>query len=212
MTFRNKFINPYEGIKHDSPHTLYGESIMKNMYKMCMLCSLAIINLFGCSSVPKTEEARNVLEAETIEAVAIFKSQDHGIQKFFDTSYGYAVFPKVYKGAFWVGGAYGKGQVYRQSQMTGYSSMSQATLGFSFGGEYFREIVFFSTKKEYDEFCSDEFAFSAQVTAVAVTEGAALKANYENGVVVFIIAQKGLMVDVSVGGQKFEFTPMSLVK
>ncbi len=177
-----------------------------------MLCSLAMITLSGCSSVPKTKEARNVLNAEVIEAISVFKSQDPGIQKFFDTSYGYAVFPKVYKGAFWVGGGYGKGQVYRQNQMTGYSSMTQGTLGFSFGGEYFREIVFFSTQNEYNKFCSEEFTFSAQVTGVALTEGVAAKTNYQNGVVVFIIAQKGLMVDVSLGGQKFEFTPESLVK
>ena len=117
----------------------------------------------------------------------------------------------MYK-AFWVGGAYGKGQVYKQDILTGYSSLSQATIGLSFGGEYFREIVFFSTESEYDQFCSEEFTFSAQVTGVALTEGAAAKADYENGVAVFVIAQKGLMIDASLGGQKFEFTPVSVVK
>lgn len=183
-----------------------------NNLKVFILCCIVVITFSGCSSVPKTKESRDVLNSEVIEAISVFKNQDPEIQHFFDTSYGYAVFPKVYKGAFWVGGAYGKGQVYKQAEMTGYSSLSQASLGLSFGGEYFREIVFFSTKTEYDEFCSEEFAFSAQVTGVALTKGVAAKVNYENGVVVFIIAQKGLMVDASLGGQKFEFTPVSFVK
>lgn len=32
--------------------------------------------------------------------------------------------------------------------MVGYCRMSQATLGFSFGGEYFREIIFFRDKED----------------------------------------------------------------
>lgn len=184
---------------------------MKNL-KVFILCCIVVITLTGCSSVPKTKESKDVLNSEVIKAISVFKSQDSGIQHFFDTSYGYTVFPKVYKGAFFVGGAYGKGQVYKQDVMTGYSSLSQASLGLSFGGEYFREIVFFSTKSEYDEFCSEEFAFSAQISGVALTKGAAAKANYEDGVAVFIIAQKGLMVDASLGGQKFQFTPVSSIE
>jgi len=34
--------------------------------------------------------------------------------KFFDTSYGYAIFPNIGKGGIGVGGAYGKGCVYEQ--------------------------------------------------------------------------------------------------
>ena len=32
--------------------------------------------------------------------------------RFFDNCYGYAVFPTVGKGGFWIGGAYGQGKVY----------------------------------------------------------------------------------------------------
>lgn len=180
--------------------------------KCIIECSSVLMILAGCATTPETKEARDVLNAEVIEAISIFKSQDSGIQRFFDTSYGYVVFPKILKGGFWVGGAYGQGEVYRQNLMTGYSSMTQASLGFSFGGEYFREIVFFSTKTEYDDFCAEEFAFSAQVTGVALDKGVAAKTNYENGVVVFILAEEGLMIDASLGGQKFEFTPVSLAK
>jgi lipid-binding SYLF domain-containing protein len=88
--------------------------------------------------------------------------------------------------------------------------MSQATLGFSFGGEFFREIIFFRDKEDLDKFRSGEFTFSAQATGVALTSGAAAKADYKAGMAVFVMTDAGLMVDASLGGQKFKYVPDSL--
>ena len=88
-------------------------------------------------------------------------------------------------------------------------SHAEATLGFSFGGEFFREIIFFRDKRDLDKFKSEEFTFSAQATAVALTAGAAAKADYKDGMAVFVMAQSGLMVDASLGGQKFRYVPKS---
>ncbi len=166
-----------------------------------MLFTLVVI-FQGCNTVPESPESKNVLSAQVDEAISVFKNRDPEIQRFFDKSYGYAVFPKVFKGAFLVGGAYGKGKVYEQNKMIGYSDLSQATLGFSFGGEYFREIVFFREKEDLDKFKAEEYTFSAQVTGVAIKSGVAAKADYRDGMAVFITADKGLMVDASLGGQK----------
>ncbi len=178
---------------------------MKAKISVLGLC-LAIISA-GCSTAPERQEAKDVLSSEVKEAIAIFKDKDPDIQRFFDTSYGYAVLPKVLKGALLIGGAYGKGEVYEQGKMAGYCSMTQATLGFSLGGEYFREIIFFKEKGDLDAFKTEEFTFSAQVTGVAATIGAAAKADYKSGMAVFVTPDKGLMVDVSLGGQKFRYVP-----
>lgn len=169
---------------------------------------ILLVVICGCSTVPEQKESKAVLTAEVEEAIAIFKKKDPGIKTFFKDSYGYAVLPRVFKGAFWVGGARGKGEVYEKGKFVGYCSMSQATLGFSFGGEYFREIIFFRDKKDLDEFRTEEYTFSAQVSGVVVTAGAAAKADYKDGMAVFIMAKSGLMVDASLGGQKFEYVPM----
>lgn len=174
--------------------------------KLIMVC-LCLAVASGCSTAPKRSEGKEVLSAQVKEAIAVFKNQDPEIQRFFDDSYGYAVLPKVFKGAIWVGGAYGKGEVFEQGNMVGFCSMSQATLGISFGGEYFREIVFFKDKYDLDEFKSEEYTFSAQVTGVAATAGAAAKADYKSGMAVFIATDKGLMIDASLGGQKFNYVP-----
>jgi len=166
--------------------------------------------LVGCSTVPEKAESKAVLSAEVDEAIATFKSQDPTIQSFFDNSYGYAVLPKVTKGAFWFGVAGGRGQVFRQNQRIGYCKMGQATLGFSFGGEFFREVIFFRQQQDLDRFTAGEFAFSAQVTGTAITAGAAAKADYKDGMAVFVLADRGLMVDASLGGQKFAYVAGAL--
>lgn len=171
---------------------------------------LGILLTTGCSPVPKRTESRDVLEAQIAEAIVLFKEQDPGIQRFFDQSAGWAVMPKVFKGAFWVGGAYGRGLLYENRRATGYCSLSQATLGFSFGGEFFREIIFFRDRADIEKFKTEEYTFSAQATAVALTAGAAAKADYKDGMAVFVMTDAGLMVDASIGGQKFNFIPLTV--
>jgi lipid-binding SYLF domain-containing protein len=183
---------------------------MKRVLLVTILLTGALV-LAGCSTVPQTQEAKAVQSAQVTEVIAVFKQKDPDIQRFFDSSYGYAVLPKVFKGAFWLGGAYGKGQVFEKGKMVGFCDMKQATLGFSFGGEYFREIIFFKDKVDLDRFRTEEYTFSAQVTGVAATTGAAAKADYKAGMVVFITTDKGLMVDASLGGQKFTYVPASYI-
>jgi lipid-binding SYLF domain-containing protein len=179
---------------------------MKAKMNVLTLC-LAAVTLAGCATAPPKPESKSVLKAESDEALAIFRAKDPSIEGFFRSSYGYAVIPKIFKGAFLVGGAYGRGQVYEKGQMIGFCSMSQATLGFSFGGEFFREIIFFREKDDLGRFMNGEYTLSAQVTGVAATAGAAAKADYRYGMAVFIDTDKGLMVDASLGGQKFTYAP-----
>jgi lipid-binding SYLF domain-containing protein len=163
----------------------------------------------GCNTTPKSPDSKAVLSAQVKEAVDLFKQKDPSIDRFFTQSYGYAVFPKIFKAGFWVGGAGGRGEVFEQSMLVGYSSVGQATLGLSFGGEFYREIVFFRDKVDLDKFKVEEYTFNAQATGIAITAGVAAKADYKAGLAVFIMADKGLMVDASVGGQKFSYRPLS---
>jgi len=67
--------------------------------------------------------------------------------------------------------------------------MTQGTLGFSFGGEFFREIIFFRDKPDLDKFKAEEFVFTAQASALAISAGVAAKADYKDGMAVFIMTR-----------------------
>jgi lipid-binding SYLF domain-containing protein len=177
--------------------------------KKDFLFILAGIGIFvaGCATAPERLEGKEALSAAVKEAIAAFKTADPTIEPFFSDSEGYAVLPKVGKGAFILGGAYGHGEVYKNGGLVGYCNMTQATIGASVGGESFREIIFFRTHADMEVFLTGEFTFSAQATAVALDAGAAAKADYRNGLAVFVMADQGLMVDASIGGQKFKYLP-----
>lgn len=175
-----------------------------------LLCMVGVG--LGCATRPETPAARNYLSDQVQETIALFKVRDPGIQGFFDGSYGYAVLPRITKGALVVGGAHGKGEVFAGDTKVGYCSMSQASIGFSFGGEFFREIIFFRDKVDLDRFRLGDFTFSGQATAVAVNTGAAAKSDYEYGMAVFVMADSGLMVDASIAGQKFNYDPAFIMR
>ena len=141
------------------------------------------------------------------DTIAKFKKKDPGIKKFFDKAYGYAVFPKIGKGGFIVGGAHGKGIVYKKGAIAGRASMSQGTFGAQIGGQSFSEVIFFGTKDAFDRFTQNKLEFAAQATAVAANEGAAANADYSGGVAIFTMAKGGLMAEAAIGGQKFKFEP-----
>lgn len=144
-------------------------------------------------------------EKKARQAIAEFKKADPKMKAFFNKAYGYAVFPTVGKAGIGVGGAHGKGTVFRGGKAVGSTSLSQLTIGFQLGAQAYREIIFFENKKAFNRFTGGNFEFGAQVSAVAVTAGASADVDYSGGVAVFTMAKGGLMYEASVGGQKFTY-------
>jgi lipid-binding SYLF domain-containing protein len=189
------------------------EAKMKTrMLSILLVSAAATLFVCGCDVTPKEPYEKVKLESETSEAINIMKEQDPSLQTFFENSYGYAILPKVFKGAFLAGFAYGRGEVYEKGEMVGYCDMKQASGGLSIGGEFYREIIFFREQKDLDKFRTGEYTFAAQVTGVAVKWGAAAKADYKDGMAVFIMTDVGAMVDASLGGQKFEYESKVVLK
>ena len=172
------------------------------------------------------------VEAEEENYTATMKvfRDSEPVKKFFDDCYGYALFPVIGKAGWVVGGSFGKGWVYRDDKITGKVSVIEGSIGFQFGGKAFSEIIFFQDKRAYDEFTGGGFEFDATIQATAITAGAEAQAGstggtagatagpktdvhaptgYYKGMAVFIHSKGGLMVEASVGGQKFMFTPFA---
>jgi len=145
--------------------------------------------------------------AEAKQTIATIKKADPGISKFFDGAVGYAVFTTIGKGAIGIGGAGGAGVLFEKGAATGRTKMTQVTIGFQLGGQSYSEVIFFETAKALQDFKSGEFAFAAQVSAVALKAGASADAKYQDGVAVFTMTKAGLMYEASVGGQKFSYEP-----
>ena len=157
-------------------------------------------------NAPKGESE---LEQKAHATIVMFKQTDPEMEKFFDESKGYAVFPKIAKGGLIVGGASGKGVVYERgtfgTKIIGYSTLSQGSIGLQIGGQVFSEIIFFKTDDSLDSFKKGTTEFAGTASAVAASAGASADADYEGGVAVFTAGESGLMVQASIGGQGFSF-------
>ena len=169
------------------------------------LMVLAFLSFWTPASAQTDKKDKKLVE-DSKEGIKDFKHTDADMSKLFSSAYGYVIFPNVGKGAVGVGGASGGGTVFEKGAIVGKAQMTQVTIGFQFGGQAYREIIFFEDKATLDKFKENEIEFSAQVSAVAAKSGASANAKYASGIVIFTQQKGGLMYEASVGGQKFKYT------
>lgn len=187
-----------------------------------LLRSYLVVFMVSLASFPAFADSA----ADTIRSFANAGQSSN----YFKDSYGYAVFPTIGKGGFVVGGARGTGLVFVDTKQVGTVIMTQVTAGFLAGAQAYSQVIFFEDERAYKHFTSGNFEFSAQAIAVAITAGVSVEANtggglaagvsggrndantvhggYRKGMAVFTIAKGGLMGELAVGGQKFEYTPL----
>ena len=176
-----------------------------NMIRLGLLLALSGLVMPSLLFAQNSKDAK--LIADSKYAKAEFIKSDGLMQNLFNDSYGYVIFPNIGKGAIGVGGAAGNGILFQNGKAIGSAKMKQVTVGFQFGGQAYREVIFFENQAALDRFKQNNFEFSAQASAVAVTAGASVNVKYREGVMVFTQKKGGLMYEASVGGQKFNFTP-----
>jgi len=160
---------------------------------------------FSAMAMGQSTKKEKRLVEDAQEAKDDFIDSDGLMKNLFDNSYAYVIFPNVGKGGIGIGGAAGNGIVYKGGQVIGKARMTQVSIGFQFGGQAYREVIFFENEAALDRFKEDNLEFSAQASAVAATEGASANVKYANGVMIFTQQKGGLMYEASIGGQKFDY-------
>ena len=158
--------------------------------------------------------------------IAMFKDAGESA-RFFNDSYGYAVFPNVGKGGFIIGGGYGDGRVYRGGKYVGDTSVTQLSVGLQAGGQGYSQIVFFEDKRAFEDFTKGTFEIGADASAVAIKssatatagtagpaaskgkdeDSATTRGKYHKGFAIFTIPKGGVMAAATVAGQKFSYSP-----
>ena len=159
----------------------------------------------GAAVLGQLSSKGNKIVADAKDAKATFIRSDGLMNNLFNNAYGYVIFPNVGKGGIGIGGAAGNGAVFQKGTLIGMAKMTQITIGFQWGGQAYREVIFFETKADLDRFKENNIELSTQASAVAATAGASANAKYTNGVMVFSQTKGGLMYEASIGGQKFKF-------
>ncbi len=150
---------------------------------------------------PKDSKLANEVE----KAIKSLFNDNPSIEEHFYSAYGFAIYPNITKAGFILGGAGGKGLVFKDKTVIGRSDMSQATFGLQAGGQQYQEVIFFENKAALDNFTKGKIKFAGQASAVAIKSGVSYDLKYKDGVAIFTKVKAGIMAEASAGGQKFKY-------
>jgi len=118
-------------------------NMKKNLIHLVLKSALVFVfaSVWTVSS-GQTDKDKKLIE-DSKKGIKDFTHTDSLMKKRFKNDYGYVVFPNVGKGAVGVGGASGGGIVYEKGVIVGKAQMTQVTIGLQFGGQAYREVIFF---------------------------------------------------------------------
>ena len=143
------------------------QKMIRHLYRLGLLCLCLSVSAALAEGAQDYSAQLQVFKDSPVSA------------RFFQNAYGYAYFPTVGKGGVGIGGAFGKGQVYRHGRVTGTVSLYKLSVGLQLGGQAFSEIIFFQNKHAYDQFTNGSFELDATASAVAITAAAQASAKSE---------------------------------
>lgn len=168
------------------------------------ILSFSCLLLFSWGILAQTDEQKELI-ADTKKAKAAFIEKEPALSQIFATAEGYVIFPNVGKGAYVVGGAAGNGVVYENGYLVGLAKLRQVDVGLQVGGQAYRQVIFFNTEAALKRFKEGNFELAANASAVVLEEGRAKSLEFRDGIAVVTMPKAGAMLEISVGGQKFEY-------
>ncbi|HEX8110733.1 MAG TPA: hypothetical protein VF516_23540 [Kofleriaceae bacterium] len=146
------------------------------------------------------------LHEEALATVERLQKIHPDLTEQFEKSYGYAVFPSVGRASITVGVTFGRGIVFERKLPIGTATITELTLGVQVGGQTFSELMFFPSKHELENLKRGELAFAANASAVLVKAAASGTTDFR-GVIAKAYSQGGMLLELSLGGQKLRFSP-----
>jgi lipid-binding SYLF domain-containing protein len=161
----------------------------------------------GCSTGSVTKDEGDALLKRARASRQEWNKVDPQLEAFAKKGYGYAFFPEITKGGLLVGGAGGRGVVYEKGQHVGYADLTQMSVGFQAGLQGYSQLIVFENQAAMDRFKRNEIDFGANASAVYTDKGAAMSAQFVDGVVVFVRPTGGAMAEASLAGQQITYLP-----
>lgn len=170
------------------------------------LLVLVFLIFASCGSAKKTGDD---LIADAREERTTIQQNYPEMANQFQNAAAYAIFPNVGKGAYVIGGASGNGVVYQNGNVIGYADLKQVDIGLQAGGKSFVEVLLFENQAALDRFKSGTYELGANASAVILDRGVSRDIDFQDGVAVITVPKEGAMAGISVGGQRFTFTPVN---
>ena len=173
---------------------------------MRLLVAMAFIAVLGAcvwQPVVYDEAAQESVD----NALAAFR-QEEALTPFFEEALAYAVFPGSFRAGTGFGGAYGAGWLLEEGDAVGRVTLFEFFAGADLGVQMYRTILFFKTEKALRNFKKGTFEFTGQANAAHVVGGYSAAPSYHPEVAMFVQVRGGLLLEASIGTQRYDYFPI----
>jgi lipid-binding SYLF domain-containing protein len=188
-----------------SPASFPEGGSIQSKTRAIVVIALVMGLMAGCSTGSVTKDEGDALLKRARASREEWNKVDPQLEAFAKKGYGYAFFPEITKGGLLVGGAHGRGVVYEKDQHIGYADLTQMSVGFQAGLQDYRQLIVFENQPAMDKFKRNEIDFAASASAVYADTGAAMSAQFVDGVAVFVRPTRGAMAEASLSGQQIRY-------
>ena len=169
-----------------------------------VLAALMIVTGFSGPSYGATAEE---IDANVDAALDRFHEKIDGAEEFSQSAKGLLVMANVKKAAVIVGGEYGQGALRIDGKTVDYYSTGSGSVGLQIGGQAKDFIIAFMTDDALSKFRDSkgwEAGVDGNIALITIGAGGRLDTRTaKEPIVGFVFDVKGLMVDVSLKGAKF---------
>ena len=169
------------------------------------LTLLLCLSLTACVWQPLSFDRR--AQAELQAAESAFRSEP-ALKGYFDEAVAWAVFPGAWRAGAGFGAGLATGWLVERGEVTGRTLMVELAVGANVGAQAYRSILFFRNAVALDKFRRGRFEFTGQAYATAVTASAAITPSYNGDVALFVAVKGGLLLEASVGSQRYDYFPL----
>ncbi|TDJ06786.1 MAG: hypothetical protein E2O68_04475 [Deltaproteobacteria bacterium] len=165
---------------------------------------LTFLFIFSITSVYALDKK---LLQQSREAIVQVKKKSPVVKSALGSAHAYAVLPHVGSGGFILKGTHGKGIVFKGGSPIGSTAMTQTTVGLTIGGKKYIEVILFENSQSLKNFKEGNAKFTAGSSLYNLIKGKPKKIKYKEGLAIVILPIGGVMLDTSIGGQGFKYTP-----
>ena len=171
-----------------------------------MLSVLLIIAAVPALAGPKVDpkEQRGKVDQTAEEILAKLFEEEPQAKKFYDESFGHAVFDAT-QTQLMISGGSGKGvAIENESGERIYMKMASAGAGVGLGVQTMFTIFLFKTEEAFDAFTGGSgWDADASASAAAGQEGANVQSGFVNEMMIFQLTDAGLIASASLKGTKY---------
>jgi hypothetical protein len=191
--------------------TLFGNRDLKRVRLLRLVGLLGMATLLtscGLKPIPREELSQSKVD-KVISILDEFRG-DERLEPFFAEAEIIAIYPVNGRIANGVGAAYGRGLVFeRGDRVVGHTRVWQLTMGPQIGGQLYRQVLFFKTRAVYEKFMRSPAEFAGQFNAAAIVLGVSATPSFGNDIALFTRLLGGLMLEASIGAQRYTFAPIA---